>query len=99
MSGWRLRALALADLEAIRDFTLERWGAVQAERYLRELFACFDELAANPRLGRSREEVGRGCRSFPQGRHVVFYEIGSKGIEIIAIVHQGADVERHLPPS
>ncbi len=39
-----------------------------------------------------------GCRSFPQCWQVVFYEIGSKGIEIIAIVHQGAGVERHLPP-
>ena len=97
MIAWRLRALARKDLETIRDFSLERWGASQAERYLRDLFACFDELAVNPKLGRSREEVAPGCRSFPRGRHVVFYEIGARGVEIIAIVHQRADVGRHLP--
>ncbi|MEE4175572.1 MAG: type II toxin-antitoxin system RelE/ParE family toxin [Xanthomonadales bacterium] len=96
MNAWRLRALALKDLESIRDFTLERWGVSQAERYLGELFACFDELAANPMLGRLRKELGPGCRSFPQGRHVVFYEIDSRGVEIIALVHQSADVGHHV---
>lgn len=96
MNVWRLRALALKDLESIRDFTLQRWGVSQTERYLGELFACFDELAANPGLGRPREELSPGCRSFPQGRHVVFYVIGDRGVEIIALVHQSADVEHHL---
>ncbi len=94
--GYRLRALARSDLESIWDFTLEEWGVDQAERYLSEVFACFDELAANPLLGRRRDEVKPGYRSFPQGRHTVFYKIESDGIEIIGVVHQSADVERHF---
>ena len=41
-----------------------------------------------------------GYRSFPQGRHVVFYVIASAGIEVIGIVHQSVDVDAHLgePP-
>jgi toxin ParE1/3/4 len=93
VTGWRLRALARDDLAAIWTFTAERWGSAQAERYLGALFDCFDDLAANPRLGRSREELGPGYRSFPQGRHVVFYELGRGGLEILAIVHQGEDLE------
>lgn len=97
MSGtYALRELARADLEAIWAYTVEQWGVEQAERYLHALFDCFDELAANPRLGRDRDDVKVGYRSFPQGRHVVFYVIVSAGIEVIGVVHQSADVDAHF---
>ncbi len=88
-----LHALARKDLEAIWQYTFEQWGIEQAERYLEAMFTCFEDLAANPRLGRERDDVKPGYRSFPQGRHVIFYTIGEFGIEIIGIVHQSADVE------
>ena len=96
MASYRLRALARDDLEATWDHTVVEWGVKQAERYLGGLFACFDDLAANPRLGRQRDEVKPGYRSFPQGRHIVFYVFAAGSIEIIGIVHQSADVDRHL---
>lgn len=101
MSGiYALRELARADLEAIWDYTVEHWGVEQAERYLQELFGGFEDLATNPRLGRKRGDVKAGYRSFPQGRHVVFYVIAPGGIEVIGIVHHSADVDAHLetPP-
>ncbi len=93
-----LRALARDDLEAIWHYTVEQWGEVQAERYLEAMFTCFEDLAANPQLGRERDEVKPGYRSFPQGRHVVFYTIIPTGVEIIGIVHQSADVDGHFVP-
>ena len=97
MSGiYLLRELARADLEAIWIYTVEHWGIEPAERYLQGLFGCFEELAANPRLGRERNDVNAGYRSFPQGRHVVFYLIVPKGVEVIGVVHQSADVDAHL---
>jgi toxin ParE1/3/4 len=97
MSGtYALRELARADLEAIWIYILEQWGVEQAERYLRGLFDCFEELAANPGLDRDRDDVKAGYRSFPQGRHVVFYVIASVGIEVIGVVHQSADVDTHF---
>jgi len=97
---YALRELAHADLEAIWVYTVEQWGAKQAERYIKGLFGSFEELAANPGLGRDRDDVKAGYRSFPQGRHVVFYVIVPAGIEVIGIVHQSADVASHLeePP-
>lgn len=94
--AYLLRELARADLEAIWIYTVEQWGIEQAERYLQGLFRCFDDLAANPQLGRERDDVKAGYRSFPEGRHVVFYVIAPAGIEVIGIVHQSADVETHL---
>lgn len=96
MVSYRLRALARNDLETIWDYTLEQWGIEQAERYLAELFSCFDDLARNPKIGKSRDDVMPGSRSFPQGRHVVFYEIDHTGLEILCIVHQTADVQTHF---
>ena len=95
-TGYRLRALALQDLEEIWDYTLEQWGAEQAERYLNALFTCFDDLAENPELGKERKVLKQGYRSFPQGRHVIFYMISQTEIEIIGIVHQSVDVNQHI---
>jgi toxin ParE1/3/4 len=98
-AAYALRELAVADLEAIWVYTVEQWGVEQAERYLKGLFACFEDLAENPQLGRQRDEVKASYRSFPQGRHVVFYVVVSAGIEVIGIVHQSVDVETHLGQS
>ncbi|MGB5614461.1 MAG: type II toxin-antitoxin system RelE/ParE family toxin [Sedimenticolaceae bacterium] len=95
-AAYALRELAVADLEAIWVYTVEQWGVEQAERYLKSLFACFEDLAENPQLGRQRDEVKAGYRSFPQGRHVVFYLVVPAGIEVMGIVHQSADVDSHL---
>jgi toxin ParE1/3/4 len=95
-AAYTLRELAVADLEAIWVYTVEQWGVEQAERYLKGLFACFEDLAENPQLGRQREELKEGYRSFPQGRHVVFYVVVPTGIEVIGTVHESADVETHL---
>jgi toxin ParE1/3/4 len=97
MSGtYAPRELARADLEAIWFYTVGEWGVQQAESYLQVLFDYLDDLAANPRLGRERDDVKPGYRSFSQGRHTVFYLIGSDEIEVIGIVHQSADVDAHL---
>mgnify|MGYP001828754552 CR=1 FL=1 len=98
MATYHLRALARDDLEVIWDYTIEQWGIEQAENYLALLLACFEELAKNPEMGRQRDEILPCLRSFPQGRHVIFYEIGSSAIEVIGIVHQSADVNPHLDP-
>ena len=37
-----------------------------------------------------------GFHGLPQGPQVVFYVMASGGIEVIAIVHPGADVDSHL---
>ncbi len=95
-AAYALRELVVADLEAIWVYTVEQWGIEQAERYLKSLFACFEDLAENPHLGRQRDQVKAGYRSFPQGRHVVFCLVVPAGIEVIGIVHQSADVDTHL---
>jgi toxin ParE1/3/4 len=94
MAGYRLRESAKTDLGAIWRHTVKYWGTKQADRYYRDLLVLFQELSVHPELGRQRDEVLPGIRSFPQGRHIVFYITTDSGVEIIGIPHQSEDVER-----
>ena len=96
MSLVRVTPRALADLDAIAGWSLRQWGEDRTEIYLRDLSDRFGWLAANPQLGRDRAEVGAGYRSFPQGRHVVFYVAFPEGIAIIGVPHQAMDVNSHF---
>lgn len=60
-----LRPKARADLDDIWDYTVEKWGYAQAEKYLRVLNQNFETLAENPELGRTYDEVYRGLRVYP----------------------------------
>ena len=93
---YQLREQARADLAAIWQSTTRHWGKRQADRYYNELIACFKALARDLYLGKTRDEVKLGYRSFPQGRHVVFYVVTTSAVEIIGILHQSEDVETHF---
>ena len=88
MARFRLTVRADADLLRIGEYTLERWGAAQAARYLDELEECCQMLAERPALGRSCEEVSLGLRRMEHGRHSLFYRVKSEGIAVIRILHQ-----------
>ncbi|QFY88484.1 type II toxin-antitoxin system RelE/ParE family toxin [Magnetovirga frankeli] len=96
MASYQLRELARADLAAIWRYTAKHWGQRQADCYLRDLHHACVELADNPYLGRTRDEVKCGYRSLPQGRHVIFYLITASGVEIIGFPHQSEDVIGHF---
>lgn len=53
-------------------------------------------LARSPRLGRLREELAPGMRSFPVGSYVVFYRVMPGGVEIIRVLHGARDIISEL---
>lgn len=87
-----LSARASADLLDIYLQGLRLFGPIQADRYLDGIEACLVLLASNPHIGRSAESVGSGLRRHEHGIHVIFYELGSDGVFVVAILH-----ERQLP--
>lgn len=96
VADYRLTPRALADLDAIADYSLEQWGRDRTERYLKGLTARMALLAETPSLGRDRSEVVAGYRSFPEGRHLVFYIEISDGIAIIGVPHASMDMAAHF---
>lgn len=50
-------------------------------------------LARQTALGRRREDLAPGLRSFPAGNYVVFYRPLSEGIEVVRILSGLRDIE------
>lgn len=96
MAGYRLRPKAKRDIERIADYTFEQWGERQEEAYLKLLKQALEALVENPEIGRSAEELSTGLRKFKAGRHLIFYLDSMPGIDVVRILHQSMDFERHL---
>jgi len=94
--GYLLSQAAQQDTVSIRDYTMDTWGEEQTSIYLAQLEKRLEWLATNPELGKKRDEVKEGYRSYPEGRHIIFYRISKSGIEIIGVIHQSEDVDAHL---
>jgi toxin ParE1/3/4 len=54
-------------------------------------------VANRPSLGRECTEVRRGYRMYPSGSHVLFYRQTADGIDVVRILHERMDYERHIP--
>jgi len=51
MSTIRLTPAAQQDLSSVWDYTSERWGSRQAEKYIREIQVSLERVAADPDRG------------------------------------------------
>ena len=96
MTNYRLSPRARADLNEIFDYTVERWGLLQAEFYIRQIQVAVEAVAASPTLGRSCDGIRPGYRKFPAGSHVLFFTQKPGRIEIVRILHNRMDFERHF---
>ncbi|MEM8692503.1 MAG: type II toxin-antitoxin system RelE/ParE family toxin [Pseudomonadota bacterium] len=93
----RYSPAAQQDLVDIWEYSLETWGETQAVRYLRDLTQACDEVAAVVRHTQDAEEIRIQYRKFLIGSHVVFCRPGENNqLEMIRILHQSRDVDRHL---
>jgi toxin ParE1/3/4 len=97
VSRYLLSPAAQQDLREIWDYTCERWDADQAERYLRELQSAIERAAGNPRIGRACDEIRPGYYKLAAGSHTLFYRvIADEVIDVVRVLHQRMDVDRHL---
>jgi len=54
----------------------------------------FDSLADMPGMGRQREELAPGLRSFPVGNYLIFYQIEEDIIRIVRVVHGSRNIRK-----
>jgi len=63
-----------------------------------KLIATFDrkllQLAENPHLGRSRDDLSGGLRSHPVGNYLIFYRPLPDGIVVARVLHGARDLPR-----
>ncbi|MFB2921011.1 MULTISPECIES: type II toxin-antitoxin system RelE/ParE family toxin [Aerosakkonema] len=86
------RPLAEQDLLDIWEFIAED-SLDRADEFLDRLEGKLQTLALNPGMGRRREELLTGLRSFPSDNYIVFYRKIEDGIDVIRILHGSRDFE------
>lgn len=97
MSRYVLSPAARVDVEQIWDYTCDRWDDKQAEKYVREIQRAIDRVVDSPEIGRACDEVRPGYRKHAVGAHTLYYRIaGVDVIDVVRILHQRMDVDRHL---
>ena len=97
MSGFVITHKALHDLKLIGQYTEHKWGRKQRNRYLSMLDRCFHDLAASPFMGHDCGIIRSGYRTHQAKRHLIFYRVvASDQIEIVRVLHDRMDAERHF---
>jgi toxin ParE1/3/4 len=93
----RISKLALSDVEGIYAYTLEHWGAEQADRYMSQIWDTFARIVAAPGRWRQRTDVHPDCRICFSGRHAIIYRIKDGRVEIARVLHGAMSFMQHIP--
>lgn len=97
MAFFRLTDLAENDFDDIGLYTLNEWGFLQAEKYQRELDACFQKLTENTTMGRKRRDLQLDVLCHPCNKHIIFFRRDPSGnVEILLILHERMDFGTHV---
>ena len=83
---YKVSGQAEADLDAIWSYGLEKWGLVQADKYLAAFYDHFKQLAQQPLLYPVVGDARKGLRRSLCGVDSVYYRIDNKGVEIVRVL-------------
>ena len=86
------RPRAAEDIAAVWDFIADD-NPDAADHWVDQLDTQLRLLATQPLMGRARDELAPGIRSFPFGRYLVFYLPISDGIDVVRVLHGTRDVD------
>ncbi len=89
---------AKSDLIEIWDYIAED-SEDRADFFVAKIHAKFLTLAERPGVGRARDELEKGIRSFPVGRYIIFYRPLADGIEVVRVLHASRDVDAFFDES
>jgi toxin ParE1/3/4 len=96
VTGYILSRRAESDLDEIWDYSAERWGMDQANRYVGALRESIERVARDPSRGRSVSARGKSYYQYRSGSHMIFYRETNRGVQIVRVLHQSMEYVRHL---
>jgi toxin ParE1/3/4 len=97
MALCQLSPAAEEDLVEIWLYLVQNASEQVADRIVDEISDTCRHLAQHPLIGRARDELRKGLRSFPVSSYLVFYDIAAPGhIVVRRVLHQRRDVETSL---
>ena len=88
---------ALRDLDEIFEFLGEQFGDLQRARaFVSSVVAQIEKIATLPAvLGRPRESLAPGLRSFPFRGYLIFMHYREDSLFIVNILHARRDIETY----
>lgn len=89
----RLAPQARTDLDAIWLYMAQESGSeAPANRLIAAIAERFQMLARFPYIGKSQEaELRAHIRTFPVGKHLIFYSIRPDELRILRVIHASRD--------
>ncbi len=94
MSPIRLSRKARADLDEIWLYVAQQQSLEAADGLIDSIAERFSLLASTPGMGRRRDEIASGMRSFPVGNYVIYYRRTRGGLRISRVLHGARDAGR-----
>ncbi len=82
----RVSPAAESDLDDIWLYIARESSIETAERVIANLTERFYLLTRHPQAGRRRDDLRPGVRSFPVGRHVIFYRLFEDEVVILRVI-------------
>jgi plasmid stabilization system protein ParE len=92
----RLAPEAKADLVELWFYVASERSIETADRLVDSITARFLLLSKHPRVGRRRDDLRTGIRSFPVGNYIVLYRIEGDDVLIQRVVRGSRDLEALL---
>jgi len=83
---------ARSDMDVAWEYVLPG-GKAAADRYVSKLRKQLRMLARFPGMGRARDELRIGLRSFPLSPFVIFFRVDEDCVVILRILHGARDFE------
>jgi toxin ParE1/3/4 len=83
---------ALADLDAIWEYSVQNWGKTRSEAYIRGINAALELVAVNPHVERDAGSIRPGLLKY----YVGFFRLSDNHIVVSRILHARMDFPRHL---
>lgn len=96
MNRFQISRQAEQDLEDIWCY-LQQQDKLQADNQISQIINRFPMLSQFPDMGKKRDNLLVGLRSFPVPPHIIFYNKTSDSIQIIRILHQSRDIDNQFP--
>ena len=98
MSGFRLAREAEDQLDDIWLRVARDSGSIEiANRFIDRLTECFWLLGRHPFMGRRRDDLRDGLRSFPLGDYVIVHRVEvDETVLILYVFHGHQDLEAFL---